>query len=177
MAVHQALLVRQWSSDVTLFLHTLDEPADEDRDRLAARGVRVVTGRVTGLQVETGRLRGVRLADGTVVARTALFVGPRVVAHDGLLTALGAQSEHSPVASWVTTDPTGATTVPGVWAAGNVADPTAQVIGAAGAGSRAAIAINGDLVAEDTRRAVAARSTASRADAAGSRRAAGHSPG
>jgi thioredoxin reductase len=41
-------------------------------------------------------------------------------------------------------DATGLTSTPGVWAAGNVVDPRAQVITAAGAGSAAAIAINAD---------------------------------
>jgi hypothetical protein len=41
-----------------------------------------------------------------------------------------------------------------VWAAGNVVDPRAQVITAAGAGSAAAIAINADLVDDDVRNAV-----------------------
>jgi thioredoxin reductase (NADPH) len=41
--------------------------------------------------------------------------------------------------------------------AGNVADPRAQVIGSATAGMTAGAAINADLAAEDTRRAVAAR--------------------
>jgi hypothetical protein len=51
-------------------------------------------------------------------------------------------------------DPTGRTTVAGVWAAGNVVDPRAQVITAAGAASAAAIALNADLVDEDVRNAV-----------------------
>jgi thioredoxin reductase len=38
--------------------------------------------------------------------------------------------------------------------AGNVIDPRAQVITAAGAGSAAAIALNADLVDDDVRRAV-----------------------
>ena len=46
-------------------------------------------------------------------------------------------------------DGTGRTSVTGVWAAGNAADPRAQVITAAGQGSAAAIAINADLVRED----------------------------
>jgi thioredoxin reductase len=50
-------------------------------------------------------------------------------------------------------DAFGRTSVPGVWAAGNAADPRAQVITAAGAGSAAAIAINADLVQEDVREA------------------------
>jgi hypothetical protein len=41
-----------------------------------------------------------------------------------------------------------------VWVAGNVANPRAQVITAAGEGSAAAIAINADLVEDDVRNAV-----------------------
>jgi thioredoxin reductase len=49
----------------------------------------------------------------------------------------------------VVVDGSGRTSIPGVWAAGNVVDPRAQVITAAGAGSAAAIAINADLVDEE----------------------------
>ena len=41
-----------------------------------------------------------------------------------------------------------------MWAAGNVVDPRAQVITAAGAESAAAIAINADLVDDDVRNAI-----------------------
>ncbi len=44
--------------------------------------------------------------------------------------------------------------MPGVWAAGNVSNPRAQVITAAGEGSAAAITINGDVVEEETRQAL-----------------------
>jgi thioredoxin reductase (NADPH) len=50
----------------------------------------------------------------------------------------------------------GLTAAQGVWAAGNICDPTAEVITAASAGVRAATAINADLVEEDTRQAVEA---------------------
>ena len=78
---------------------------------------------------------------------------PRFVPNNDLLTALGCQiDEHG----WVVTGATGATSVPGVWVAGNVTNPRAQVITAAGEGSAAAIAINADLVDEDVRHAVRA---------------------
>ncbi len=65
------------------------------------------------------------------------------------------------------TDPAGATSVPGVWAAGNAVNPRAQVITAAGEGSAAAIAINNDLSEEDARRAVARFRLGMPAEAAG----------
>jgi len=43
-------------------------------------------------------------------------------------------------------DPSGRTAVPGVWAAGNVADPMAQVITSAAAGLAAGAMINMDLI-------------------------------
>lgn len=61
------------------------------------------------------------------------------------------------IGTYIPTDPTGATEAPGVWAAGNVTRLTEQVIGAAAAGLMAASAINGALIAEDTRDAVEAR--------------------
>ena len=76
---------------------------------------------------------------------------PGNVPHDdGLLTGLACNENE---AGFVTVDATGRTSTPGVWAAGNVVDPRAQVITAAGAGSAAAIAINADLVQEDVERA------------------------
>lgn len=150
-AVQHALLVRQWSDDVTFFAHTHAVSEDEARV-LGARGVAVVVGRVARLVVEDDRLTGVQLADGRTVARTAVFVRPVNLPHpDGLLAGLGAALDAD---GFPLTDRTGRTSVPGVWVAGNAADPRAQVITSAGAGSAAAIAINADLVAEDVERAL-----------------------
>ena len=56
---------------------------------------------------------------------------------DGLLARLGCAINE---AGFVTVDATGRTSAFGVWAAGNVVNPRAQVITSAGAGSAAAIA-------------------------------------
>lgn len=154
-SVQHAQLVRQWSGDVVFFAHTYDLTSAE-RFEPDACGIRVVDGDVASLVIEADRLTGVELADGRVLARSAVFVRPRNVPHaDGLLTGLGCDvDEHG----FVTVDATGRTSTPGVWAAGNVVDPRAQVITAAGAGSAAAIAINADLVQDDAARAVAAAS-------------------
>ncbi|MEQ4723642.1 bifunctional NAD(P)/FAD-dependent oxidoreductase/class I SAM-dependent methyltransferase [Nonomuraea sp. B19D2] len=162
LSVHQALLWRQWSTNVTLFLHTAPELDAEQREQLAARGVTVVEGKVTGLEVTDDRLAGVRLADGRVVPCRALAAATRLTARAGLLAGLGLAVEEQEtfgyvIGTRVPADPSGATSVPGVWVAGNVTNLTEQVIGAAAAAVRAAAAINADLIAEETRHAVAAR--------------------
>ncbi|MCX4992569.1 MULTISPECIES: NAD(P)/FAD-dependent oxidoreductase [unclassified Streptomyces] len=157
MSVHQALMVSQWSKDVTLFLHTVgeDELSDEDLRRLAAAGVAVVPGEVAELVVVADRLTGVRLADGTTHDRSVLFVAPRPVPQTGLLDRLGAELRETPFGSYPVVDPTGLTSVPGVWAAGNAAGFAEQVVNAASGGYRAAATLNGELLFTDIDAAVA----------------------
>ncbi|MEU3883532.1 NAD(P)/FAD-dependent oxidoreductase [Streptomyces californicus] len=162
LAVHQALMWRQWSDDVTLFLHTGPEPSAEEYEELAARDVAVVDGEVAGLEVADDRFAGVRLASGRVVPREALVVQARFTARSAVLESLGLtpvaqEMAGTVVGTYIPSDPTGATEVPGVWVAGNVTRLTEQVVGAAAAGLMAAGALNGDLITEDTRLAVAAR--------------------
>jgi thioredoxin reductase len=153
LSVQHAQLVRQWSDDVVYFVHTYDLASAEEA-QLEARGIRVVRGEVAKLVVDSDRLTGVELTDGRVIARTAVFIRPGSLPHaDGLCSGLGCELDS---AGFVTVDTTGHTSTPGVWAAGNVADPRAQVITAAGAGSAAAIAINADLVQDDVERAATA---------------------
>ncbi|SDK29572.1 FAD-dependent oxidoreductase [Nonomuraea jiangxiensis] len=166
LTVHQALLWRQWSDDVTLFHHTAPELSADERERLAARGVTVVEGLVSGLETDGGRLTGVRLADGRLVPRRALAVATRLSARAGVLTDLGLKVEEQEmgghaVGTGVAADPSGATSVPGVWVAGNVTSLVEQVIGSAAAGVRAGAAINADLIAAETSAAVTAHRTRS----------------
>ncbi|MFE4721068.1 NAD(P)/FAD-dependent oxidoreductase, partial [Streptomyces sp. NPDC056728] len=88
-AVHQALMWRQWTKNVTLFLHTAPEPGDEEYEQLAARGISVVDGTVSALESENGRLAGARLERGTLVPVQALVVAPRFTARAGFLGSLG----------------------------------------------------------------------------------------
>ncbi|WP_315093212.1 NAD(P)/FAD-dependent oxidoreductase [uncultured Cellulomonas sp.] len=157
-SVHQALLFRQWSDDVVLLQHTAPEPTPEQADQLAALGIRVVPGVVAEVLSTDGRLTGVRLESGEVVARSALTVMPRFVARLDGLAGLGlvAVPHEMGVGEHAAADLMGASSVPGVWLAGNATDLMAQVTGAMAAGTRAAAALNVDLIAEDTARAVAA---------------------
>jgi thioredoxin reductase len=150
-AVRYAQIVRQWTHDLVYFT-TPSVLTNVDRTELLARAIGVVEGTIDQLVIDDeDHLRGVQMADGCVIPRDALFVPPRFVANSTVLVALGCDVDAD---GWVSVDATGRTSVPGVWAAGNVVDPRAQVITAAGAGSAAAIALNADLVDDDVRNAV-----------------------
>ena len=156
-AMHQALLFRQLSDDITYFSHTAP-PTAEEREQLAARNIRVVDTRVASLAVANGHLAGIDLVDGSAVACDALVVMPRMVARAGFLGDIGLTlSEHpSGLGDHLPVDAMGRTEIDGVWAAGNVTDIAAQVGASAAAAAFAAAQINADLVMEDTAKAVAA---------------------
>lgn len=149
-AVRYTQIIRQWSDDVVYL--TAGEPLTEaDRGQLVTRRIEVIDDRAAEMLVDQDRLTGIRTHGGHTVRCDALFVPPRFRPHSALIHRLGARTDQD---GWVTTGPTGRTNVPGVWVAGNLANPRAQVITAAGEGSAAAIDINADLVEDDVRRAV-----------------------
>lgn len=167
MSVHQALLFRQWSPYVTFLEHTVDL-TDDQREELTARGVPIVAGEVTGVVTGTtdaghaddaDHLTGVTTSVGGTVPLDALVVAPRMVARVDAVADLGldvadvVMGEHV-VGSRVVADPTGQTSVEGVWTAGNATDVSAQVVHSAAAGVMAAARINADLVMAETRHAV-----------------------
>ncbi|MER5933513.1 NAD(P)/FAD-dependent oxidoreductase [Streptomyces sp. NPDC002054] len=171
-AVQQAQLWRQWSDRITL-LRNGTPLTGEQYEELAARGIAVADAEATGLRLtQDDRLTGVELADGTTVACEALVVAPRFAARAAVLSSLGLPltevvRDGRAVGTVVDADPhTGATALPGVWAAGNVTAPFEKVVGAAAQGVRAATAINADLIAEEIRRATEARRRASATPAA-----------
>lgn len=114
-------LVRQWSDDVT-HVPSVDAIGVED-DRLVA--------------VISGSRR---------IPADALVYSAPMKPRDEFLLALGAETEETPVGRFVRTDAKGRTSVPGVYAAGNVTDPAAIVIVAAAQGAQAAGMINMDLL-------------------------------
>ena len=117
--------------------------------------MRLADGRVTEA-VSTGeKLTGVRLEGRETIGCDAIFLAPRPVPHDAILTELGAVAD--PTTGFVAVDSQGATNIPGVWAAGNVVNPRVQVVTAAGLGSVAAIAMAGWLLQRELSSAVSRR--------------------
>jgi thioredoxin reductase len=160
-AFHQALLFHQLSQHVTVLAHTAPELTDEQREQLHTLGIAFIEGKVSRVEASGSGLTGVTLTDGTRVPLDALIVAPRMTARADLLAPLGlAPVEVSMgghvIGTQIQADPSGATGVPGVWVAGNLAAIQAQVITAAAAGLTAGAAINADLTAEDATRAASA---------------------
>jgi thioredoxin reductase len=148
--LHKAHMLRSYSDDLVVFTAGAGAVPDADRELLEARNMRVEERAVTGVATDAaGTLIGLTFDDGTSAAVDIVFAEPPLEANDGLLRQLGAEQNESPFGPWTSVDAAGRTSVPGVWAVGNAANPTALVPIAAGSGATAALAINAELVAAD----------------------------
>jgi thioredoxin reductase len=121
MSAHQALLIPDWSADVTLFTNGVLHPDAEQRAALEARGVRIETRPVVSLVGEAPGLAGVRLADGETVPLDALFTGARTRMASPLAEQLGCAIDDGPFGPIIRTGASQETTVAGVFAAGDAA--------------------------------------------------------
>lgn len=165
MALHPAVLFRQLTDRLTLVLH--DEIAADHPEVVAleAAGVRVVPEQarrvVTG---DGGRPTAIELASGAAIAVDAIAVAPRFRPRVEPFVDLGVRTVPHPsgLGEVVEVDAMGETSVPGLYAAGNVTDPGLQVLHAAAHGNRVGAMISMALAHEDVE--AAARPSANEAD-------------
>jgi thioredoxin reductase len=115
MSVHQAQLIPEWGP-TTFFLNGGPMPDAEMAGRLAARGVAIEATPVTGVD---GDAR-VTLADGRRIDLAALYLAPLSTPRSPIADQLGCAMEEGPLGTIVRTDGMKATSVPGVYAAGDI---------------------------------------------------------
>ena len=145
-AMHQALLVRDWSADVTMFTNGAFEPDAEQRSTLSARGIRVEERAVETLEGTAPELAGVRLRDGDLVEIDALFTASRTHMSSPLAERLGCAFDDGPFGPVVRTDARKETTVPGVYCAGDAARTPHNATWAAADGATAGVMAHQSLV-------------------------------
>lgn len=129
-----ATMLSAWSRDLVVL--TGDAPLPEaEAEGLRARGVVLRAGHPTALEHENGALTGVHLDDGTLLPRSALFLGVRQ-RQTALVRGLGLEAVPSPVNEDgdVKIDGTGRTNLPMLWAAGDLCSRMQQVSAAIAAG-------------------------------------------
>jgi thioredoxin reductase len=157
---HKAQMLREYSADVTLLTGLIGPLPGEDMLALASRGI-VVDDRPLAAVTGDGALTGVEFTDGSRLELDTLFVDSRLAPNDDVLRQLGAEQTDTPFGLWTATDAMFQTSIPGVFAVGNVANPAALVPVAAAAGVTAAVAVNSQLIADDVAAAVAVYGVAS----------------
>ncbi|MFJ3382524.1 MULTISPECIES: NAD(P)/FAD-dependent oxidoreductase [unclassified Curtobacterium] len=141
--VDRALLIGSWADDLIVYTNGVAPLDEAGRARLASAGVRVDERPLADLEGDRSGMTGVRLADGHVEPRTGGFVRPTWhVDLDWVDVPLARDPE-----GLVVVDRVGRTSVPGVYAVGDVTPPgPEQLIVAAGHGAMTAAAVHRDLV-------------------------------
>jgi thioredoxin reductase len=152
MGLHTVALFRQLTSRLTVILHDELIAQSDKVDNLRASGVDVRVGTVQRiLRGADGCVQAVELSNHDRIVTDAVVVGPRFRVRAEPFVQLGLQPVAHPsgLGDFVETDATGATVVPGLFAAGNVTDPSQQVLEAAANGSRVGAMISISLANED----------------------------
>jgi thioredoxin reductase len=165
MGLHSAPLFRQLSSHLTVVVHDGVDVDDAEISALRDAGVTIVHGKVNRVVTGAdGHISAVELDDHARIDADAVVVGPRFKVRSEPFTSLGLRpcAHPSGLGDFVETDATGETSLPGLYAAGNVTDPSQQVLQAAADGSRVGAMIGFSLAHDDIE--AATRPSANEAD-------------
>lgn len=144
-SVHQAALIAEWGP-TTFFLNGGPEPDEEPLVMLRKRGVTIERTPVRGLRGEGVDLSAVELADGRMLPVNALYLGPRTRLNSDIAQQLGCESEEGTFGQVIRTDSQKMTTVPGVYAVGDITRSMHNVTFASADGVTAGTAVHQSLV-------------------------------
>lgn len=139
------LKLRAWTREVVVFTSGAFSITEEARQKLERAGIRLETGPVARLVGRAGSLESVELTDGSRVPCDALFVHPPQRQVE-LVRSLGVELDDD---GYVRVDPMKReTSVPGIYAAGDLTTRQQGAIFAAASGTQAAAMINLDVTTE-----------------------------
>lgn len=137
-SLHALSLYRDWTDRLTLFTDDHVLSADERTD-LARRNVAVVDGKLTTITHSNGQLATINLDTGRSVAIDVLFAHPRNRPSASLHETLALETVEHPLGFTLKVDDRRQTSIPGIYAAGDLANPMASVTLASSHGAMAAI--------------------------------------
>jgi thioredoxin reductase len=135
-----------WASDIVLCTDGPAKYSKEERRQLADNGIQITEQRIERLDGSRGRLRAIVFRDDTRLARDALFFDTPSRGQSTLAESLGCKFGRD---GGVKCGDYEATSVPGVYVAGNIIRDVQLSIVAAAEGARAAFGINRALTRED----------------------------
>lgn len=145
MSIHQAMLIAEWGP-TTLYLNGAADPDDASLAKLRTRGVTIEPALVKALHGEGAELSTIELSDGRMSGVNALFLGPRTRLNSEIARQLGCEMDEAPFGRIIRTDAAKMTTVPGVYAAGDITRGAHNVTWASADGVTAGMAVHRSLI-------------------------------
>lgn len=142
---HLALKLTGWSRDLVVLTNGENKLSPSLKAELRTAGIEIFTSRVHSMH-EQGEGLELALDGGTSISLRALFFTNRVQQTSRLAEQLGCELDSS---GGIATDKLERTSIPGIFAAGNMIKEVEFVVVAAAEGAKAALGINHDLILED----------------------------
>lgn len=152
LSAHQAAMLPDWGP-ATYFTQGRYEPDEETRQLLVTRGVAIERQPIVNLLGKPPALDAVELQDGRRIPINALFVAPATQMTSPIAHLLGCGFEAGVHGPMIVTDPWKATTVEGIFAAGDAARPMHSIALAIADGATAGIGAHHSLVKDCSHRA------------------------
>jgi thioredoxin reductase len=144
-AARFAAVVADWGN-VTLFTNMAPEPDDAALAVLAERNVKLRPGRVTAIADGPDGLLSVETGPGIPTLVKALFVMPEARVRSTIPAGRGLTLKETPIGSILHTDDTGQTSLPGLYAAGDIALGAANISLASANGVKTAVFLHHSLI-------------------------------
>ncbi|MBU9765616.1 NAD(P)/FAD-dependent oxidoreductase [Mycobacterium sp. TNTM28] len=149
-AVHSALMMRGWTDDVVVLTNGDSGLDDAQAAQLAGAGIGVDERTIAQFVAQDGELAAVEFTDGTRLPRRGALVAATLHQPSPLAGQLGAVWAPGPIAAdALVVDAFARTSVPGLFAAGDIAAQMPQVATAVASGSQAGAAVVQHLLGED----------------------------
>lgn len=144
-AARFAAVVADWGN-VTLFTNMTPEPDDEALALLAQRNVKLRPGRVTAIADGPDGMLSVETGPGIPTLIKALFVMPEARVRSTIPADRGLELKETPVGTILHTDDTGQTSLPGLYAAGDIALGAANISLASANGVKTGVFLHHSLI-------------------------------
>jgi thioredoxin reductase len=144
-SLHQAMLIAEWGP-ATLYLNGTPLPDSATLAELEKRNVAIEPTGVAALHGEGTNLSAIELSDGRRPAIDALYVAPQNHLNSDIATQLGCIMDTNPAGTIIRTSSMQETSVPGVFAAGDITRGAHSVTWASADGVTAGVAAHRSLV-------------------------------
>ncbi|SIT88421.1 NAD(P)/FAD-dependent oxidoreductase [Pontibacter indicus] len=144
--IGQALAMKNWSSDVTLYTDGTRKLNNKDMELLNLNEVKVCTDAIARVEGEEGMLQRIVLRNGETRPQEALFFSGETKQQSELGRQLGCEFTSKGV---IRTRRLQQANIPGLYVAGDAARDMQLVIVAAAEGAKAGVAVNMELQQED----------------------------
>lgn len=145
MSSHQAMLISEWGP-TKFYLNGGEEPDAATLAELEKRGVTIEAKPVAGIRGEGTSISEIELADGRLFQADALFIGPSNRLNSPLAEQFGCTLEDMPLGKAIKTNEMKATSIQGIYAAGDISRGAHSVAWSVADGVSAGVSAHRSLV-------------------------------